>query len=233
MSADDQQVTFSLSDNSNRFCISVVYASTNYIHRRQLWQSLESHQNQTIPWCSIGDFNSILGSHEHRGAFPPARGPMNDFSDWSDNNNLFHLPTRGVQLTWSNGRGGSRHTERRLDRVICNQQWLDMCNSLNVTTLTKLKSDHFPILLHFENSQTTFKSQFKFLNMCTLHENCKHVIQDSWNTNVIGCPMFILNQKLKILKQNLKIWNKNVFSNVHMLVKNAKQKLDDIQNEIE
>jgi len=47
MSVDDQQMTFSLSNNSNRFYIYAIYASTNYIHRRQLWQSLESQQNQT------------------------------------------------------------------------------------------------------------------------------------------------------------------------------------------
>jgi len=45
------------------------------------------------------------------GAFPPARGPMMDFFDWSDICYLFHLPTRGVQYTWSNGRRDARLTE--------------------------------------------------------------------------------------------------------------------------
>jgi len=58
-----------------------------------------------------------------------------------------------------------RHTERRPDRTICNQMWIDMCNNLIVSTLTNLKSDHFPILLEFETSQNRFMSQFKFMNM--------------------------------------------------------------------
>jgi len=67
------------------------------------------------------------------------------FFEWSDNNNFHHLPTRGVQFTWSNGRDAHRHTERRLVRAICNHAWLDLCSSLNVSTLIKHKSDHFPL----------------------------------------------------------------------------------------
>lgn len=147
---DNQQVSFTITDNNKIFGFNVVYASTNYITRRQLWYNLQNIQNQhNIPWCSIGDFNAILGSHEHRGFTNPARLPMEEFFDWSDSNNLYHIPTRGAQYTWTNGRG-ARQTERRLDRAICNQLWLDSCASLAVTTLTKFKSDHFPILLDFK-----------------------------------------------------------------------------------
>ena len=69
--------------------------------------------------------------------------------------------------------------------------------------------------------------------MWSLHEDCRNLIQQSWNTNVVGCPMFILNQKLKTLKQNLKIWNKMVFGNVNILVKEAEQKLVSIQADID
>jgi len=108
-----------------------------------------------------------------------------------------------------------------------------MCSSLNVSTLTKLKSDHFPLLMEFETVPTSFVSQFKFLSMWSLHEDCRNLIQQSWNTNVVGCPMFILNQKLKTLKQNLKIWNKTAFGNVNTLVKEAEQNLVSIQADID
>jgi hypothetical protein len=97
LSITDQQISFSIQENNLTYCISAIYASNNYIHRRLLWQTLENNQRQyNLPWCSIGDFNTILGPHEHRGATPPARTPMNDFFAWSDNNCFFHLPTRGV-----------------------------------------------------------------------------------------------------------------------------------------
>jgi len=49
---------------------------------------------------------------------------------------------------------------------------------------------------------------------------------------VFGSPMQILSQKLKILKGELKTWNKNVFGNIHINVKNSVQKLDAIQEDI-
>lgn len=158
---------------------------------------------------------------------------MNEFYEWSDNNNLHHLPTRGVQLTWSNGRNAQRQTERRLDRAICNHAWLDVCSSLNVSTLIKHKSDHFPLLLEFEITPRSFMSQFKFMQMWTKHADCERVIQESWNINMVGCPMYILNHKLKNLKQNLKICNKTTFGNVHNIVKEAEQNLASIQADID
>jgi hypothetical protein len=65
------------------------------------------------------------------------------------------------------------------------------------------------------------------------HEDCRRVIQEAWNVNIVGCPMFILNQKLKLLKQKLKIWNKTVFGNVHNLVEEAEEKLSSIQADID
>jgi hypothetical protein len=56
--------------------------------------------------------------------------------------------------------------------------------------------------------------QFKFLKMWSLHDSCKDVIKNCWNTLVVGCPMFILSQKLKMLKEKLKTWNKDIFGNV-------------------
>lgn len=170
-----------------------------------MWNSLTNLLNsQTIPWAFIGDFNTVLGSHEYRGSHSPARIPINDFAQWTNTNDLIHLPTRGAFYTWVNGRGGTAFTEKRLDRVICNQAWIDMCSNLSVSTLPKTRSDHFPLLFEFHNTSHKFISQFKFMKMWTLNEDCKNLITDSWNVPIVGCPMFILSQKLKRLKLALK-----------------------------
>lgn len=230
---DGQHVSFLLNENDLTFAFSAVYASTNYQRRRHLWStlnSLQSHHN--FPWCFMGDFNAIIGAHEHRGSFSPARLPMSEFSSWSESNSLYHIPTRGSSLTWTNGRRGNRNTQRRLDRSICNQQWLDMCCSLSCSTLTKIKSNHFPLLLEFQVTPTTFASQFKFQQMWSLHPDCKDIVTSCWNTNFTRCPMFILSAKLKHLKSCLKQWNKEVFGDINSEVKSAEDKLDQIQSDI-
>lgn len=59
--------------------IATVYASNCHVTRRNLWNTLASLMDDDQPWCFIGDFNVILGCHEHKGGFLPAKGPMADF----------------------------------------------------------------------------------------------------------------------------------------------------------
>jgi hypothetical protein len=216
------------------FGFTAVYASTYYLSRRSLWTNITSIQTQhPIPWCCIGDFNTILGAQEHKGSTTPARTPMLDFQDWSNSNNLLHLPTQRAFYTWSNGRRGRHATLKRLDRAICNIDWINACSTVKVSTLTKLRSDHFPILLEFKNQDIHVASNFKFMKMWIAHPDCINIIKQSWNSNFTGCPMFILNQKLKKVKENLKVWNKSVFGNIHSNVKNATAKVDSIQQDID
>jgi len=231
---DDQQVSFSFMLDNKEFFMSAIYASTNHIRRRNLWQKLSLLQsNHDAPWCFIGDYNVILGAHEYCGHSSPARLPMEEFQTWTDNHNLLHIPTRGSEYTWDNRRPCRRHTKKRLDRSICNQNWIDNCSNISCTTLLKTSSDHYPLLLEFNNTIHQFPSSLKFMKMWTLHNNCKQVVQDCWNVNIAGCPMYILSTKLKLLKNKSKVWNKEVFGNVHALVYDAEQHLANIQNQIQ
>jgi exonuclease III len=103
---------------------------------------------------------------------------MDEFQSWTDFSNVLHLPTKGVVFTWNNGRDGNRHTEKRLDRAVCNQAWLDTCCVSSVSTLTRHKSDHFPFLLEFHLTSTSFASNFKFMRMWSSHSDCKHIMLD-------------------------------------------------------
>ncbi|XP_058763566.1 uncharacterized protein LOC131637017 [Vicia villosa] len=77
------------------------------------------------------------------------------------------------------------------------------------------------------------RSQFKFLKMWTLNDDCARLIKDTWNALIVGCPMYILDKKLRILKSRLKKWNKFTFGNVHDNVKVAECNLNDIQQQIQ
>ncbi|PNY03176.1 ribonuclease H [Trifolium pratense] len=82
-------------------------------------------------------------------------------------------------------------------------------------------------------NSTNYASQFKFLKMWTLHDSCKDLISNCWGIQIIGSPMFILSKKLKLLKEHLKNWNKEVFGNVHSYVKDAEDSVAEIQNQIQ
>lgn len=128
------------------------------------------HQPQfQNPWCFVGDYNVVLGAHEFRGRGLPTQIPCQDFRDWTNNNSLTHVFTRGVLFTWSNGRKGRHLTEKRLDRAICNDSWLDYWSCVPCVSLTKSRSDHFPLLLDFKKEVQTFPSSLKFMRVWYNH----------------------------------------------------------------
>lgn len=64
------------------------------------------------PWCSIRDFNAVLGAHEYRSKGSPSRLSCEDFYAWTDASHLIHIDTAGSYYTWQNGRSRINHTEK-------------------------------------------------------------------------------------------------------------------------
>jgi len=47
------------------------------------------------------------------------------------------------------------------------------------------------------------------MKMWIEHEDCINIVTQSWNNNAIGCPMYILNQKLNSEKQRQDLEQRN------------------------
>ncbi|KAI5415971.1 hypothetical protein KIW84_041126 [Lathyrus oleraceus] len=120
---------------------------------------------------------------------------MRDFIEWTEQNLLIDVPSKGVNFTWYNGRSDRAFVERKLDRDFCNHGWIIHSHTLIVTTLPKLRSDHHPIIL--DSSFT--------IHLCTYH--------------------------FRFLSQ-LKVSNKDVFGEIHSLIKNHNGNLEKIQKRI-
>lgn len=117
--------------------------------------------------------------------------------------------------------------------MVCNVDFLDAFSIVVCNTLTKVKPDHYPIMLTCDFDEFRFMSQFKFLKMWSLNEECTEVIKKTWRNKVFGFPMCILDKKLRVLKANLKVWNKTKFGNVKTKVIEAEKVLKDLQSEID
>ncbi|XP_019418503.1 PREDICTED: uncharacterized protein LOC109329278 [Lupinus angustifolius] len=66
--------------------------------------------------------------------------------------------------------------------------------------------------------------------MWTSHDDCRNLISNCWRRVFPGCPMYVLSQKLKALNEDLKVWNKNVFGNIHLRVQTTKSNVEFIQS---
>lgn len=226
-----QCIAFTFMVESTSFYITVVYASTFYIKRRELWCDLSRLLSENPgPWLFVGDFNSILGAHEKRGGRIPLQIACSEFFSWTNNFSLIHLDTNGAKFTWSNNREGGAFIAQRLDRAICNDIWIEHWKILSCNTLVRCFSDHFPLLLTMhQTSPINIIPRFKFFKSWLLIESCEDIVSAHWAIQVQGTPMHVLHYKLKSLKPKLQFWNKRVVGDFNQRVNLAQQQLSEAQ----
>lgn len=121
------------------------------------------------------------------------------------------LGYKGNCFTWANNRNGQAYVATRLDRSFSNTNWLDNFIDLIITHLPRLYSDHSPLLLSHRPRLPSKNIPCKFEAMWLSHDSFLKVVETNWAITGSGNLKFVLVHKLKILKSNLKVWNKEAF----------------------
>ena len=90
---------------------------------------------------------------------------------------MINLKFSGPRFTWSRG-----NLSKRLDRVICNDEWLIKHANSSVMHLPKINSDHRPILVKFQNvdSRNGGPRLFRFLAAWLMDERFGSFLNGSW-----------------------------------------------------
>jgi hypothetical protein len=92
--------------------------------------------------------------------------------------------------------------------------------------VARLCSDHFPILLDCGGIKGGARP-FKFENMWLKADGFVDKVRLWWSSySFQGSPSFVLAQKLKALKADLKKWNEQVFGNVEFRKKALLEELN-------
>lgn len=121
---DEQQITLEFTKiNGDRFCVTMVYASTNMVMRRELRNALIAIEgSMTVQWVVIGDFNLILNLQERVGG--PDIQPYHfvNFLDCVNIIKLSNMRYRGNFLTCNNRQ--ENRIACKLDRVLTNTLWM-------------------------------------------------------------------------------------------------------------
>uniref|UniRef100_A0A2N9HG92 Endonuclease/exonuclease/phosphatase domain-containing protein n=1 Tax=Fagus sylvatica TaxID=28930 RepID=A0A2N9HG92_FAGSY len=189
-----------------------VYGPNRDDSRSELWAELVEVRNQwSQPWCIFGDFNVVRFPSERRGCVrvTPA---MEEFSDFIDGFNLIDLPLNGGMYSWCNG--AANPSMSRIDRVLVSTDWEEHYPDVVQKLMPKPISDHNPMLLE-AGGMARGKSSFKFENMWLKVPEFVDIVQNWWSGySYSGTPSFVLAQKLKALKGDLKEWNRLEFGDV-------------------
>ncbi|XXG49475.1 hypothetical protein AAC387_Pa02g3652 [Persea americana] len=165
--------------SSSAGIVTGVYGSTDYRIRRDLWDYLTTSSQTSLPWCVIGDFNSILLASEKLSLRPSSSPSVTDFNNMVLSTGLKDLGYKGNTFTWTNNSEGQAYVAARLDRAFTNSIWLDTFSDTSVSHLPRLSSDHTPLLLSHKSKSFPKNSPFKFEEMWLSHSSFQAVVERS------------------------------------------------------
>jgi hypothetical protein len=199
-----------------------VYSKCDIVGKRSLWEMLIMSKGGFGggAWCVIGDFNAVLDREERRGVtnlnFQSPSIEIVEFEDFVRRMELIDLPALGRKFSWfhSNGQAMSR-----IDRAFVSEDWISLWGQPSLWILPRSISNHCPLVLR-HNFVDWGPRPFRFNNHWLDHANFKNVVEDFWRSfHGEGWMGFILKEKLKGLKELLKVWSKEVYGTVDLQIR--------------
>lgn len=226
-----QQVALVISDGSSGpWLLSGVYASTDYRVRRTLWAEIKSLLAQGFPSLIAGDFNCIVQPQEKRGGRQSA-GSLDraEFRSFIDSAGLLDLGFSGAQFTWCNNRQGSARVWERLDRALANSSWLQLFPSASVTHLSRIASDHCPILISTDVCAQHSRI-FRFEKFWTFYSSARAIIAQVWRVLVRGNATYRLSRRLTLASRRLRCWNRREVGDLVRQVEQTESTISSLQS---
>ncbi|XP_023752887.1 uncharacterized protein LOC111901263 [Lactuca sativa] len=190
--------------NSNySMYFSFIYAASNYLERRLLWDNLKKHilVVKKEAWGILGDFNVALKPSEYSEGCSKTPKGVDDFIDYINLIEVEDLNCSGFQFTWNKTPTGNKGLLKKLYRVIVNLKFvLDQPKPHAVFKPYRV-SDHCPAILNVPVGKLRGKPSFWFANFITEKEEFLPLVEEILDSNIDGFFMFKVCQKLKILKK--------------------------------
>ncbi|XP_074277647.1 uncharacterized protein LOC141601278 [Silene latifolia] len=142
------------------FCITMVYGFNKQAERESLWHSLRKYYGTTKEaWVVCGDFNTILDTNERIGGSSVTLAEMTPFLQVVQDCELYEISACGSYYIWNNKHEEGDKIYSRIDRVLINEEWLQVFGTSFATYLPEGLFDHCPCVIQFE--ENTGSKMFK------------------------------------------------------------------------
>lgn len=130
-----------------------------------------------LPWCIFRDFDDLLSNDEKMGLIDNPSWLIHRFRETTSDNNLYDLPMKGHQYTWTKQRVKHDNVEERLDKWFATFDWLDIFPKFKLSNGVVAKSNHSLILLQLDASKkVSFCKKIRFENSWLLELELNDVI---------------------------------------------------------
>lgn len=181
-----------------------------------------------VPWLVVGDFNQVLHAAEKKGGRRQLRSDLEQLCRTVDECHLIDIGFSGPRFTWSNMREDLSNIQERLDRGLCNQQWLELFSDNVVSHLPRTVSDHLPLLIHPPKQRSRPpECRFQVLSAWFSHPQFVDVFQRAWEGDCRNC--LVSMDRFRSLAM---YWNINVFGNIFWRKKDCLARLVGVQQKL-
>ncbi|PWA56180.1 hypothetical protein CTI12_AA420120 [Artemisia annua] len=212
-SFSNHYISFSVTeDNGKEWRGSGIYGWPTNHDKYQTWLLLRSLKNlSTLPWVCFGDFNEVLYSFEKVGARGCNMRELEAFAASCQYCDLYDL-----------------------DRFLATPDWSILFPSSWVQNLTRIASDHSPIVLSQEvyTVEGGKKRGFRFEHMWLRDNRLRGVVEDAWlgglNEGLGSDPAALVRG----CTQRLTEWNATSFGHVQRSIRAKIRKLEKLQKQL-
>ncbi|GLT38165.1 hypothetical protein SLA2020_124300 [Shorea laevis] len=212
-----------------KFLCTIVYAFNTFDGRVALWDQVRSLDVVNMPWIISGDFNTTLHYGERVKFSGVVWGDTFELKDLVSRMEVCDLQFLGAFFTWCNKQRENDRLWCKLDRVMANLAWVSAFPNTSVVFLNPQSSDHSPSLVTVDVLLNDKPRPFRFCNAWSKDKNFLDLIREAWSLDIQGCPMFVVVQKLKLVKQKLKQLHKNRYGNLEGRIKDMAAELQTVQ----
>ncbi|GJY93983.1 RNA-directed DNA polymerase, eukaryota, reverse transcriptase zinc-binding domain protein [Tanacetum coccineum] len=220
-------------DQKVLFC-TFIYAGNKPMERRILWTELALHRNvvRGVPWVLMSDFNVALNMEDKHAGYSSMDSAMCDFKDCVKDIEVFDVNSFGLHYTWNQKPKGMGGILKKLDRIMCNTDFVDVFPGAHAIFQPYRISDHSPSVLKIPTLSAAKPKPFKFFNFLAHKENFVEMVSTNWNMNVEGHAMYQVVQKMKALKKSCRKLLHDQ-GNLHDRVNQLRTELDEVQKALD
>ncbi|EPS59531.1 hypothetical protein M569_15275, partial [Genlisea aurea] len=191
------------------------------------------HQQFSLPWLVVGDFNEVLKQEEHCSSILRSLSSMMKFKEALDDCELLDLGFSGNPFTWTNNRIHPHTVRARLDRFVANGQWISapIYPNSSVKHLRYGGSDHCPIFLQLSDGEdhqgfSRSRSRFKFERIWCGKKACEGIIRDCWaHPQANPCPQSNLLRRLQNCRQQLRSWHRSTVGSITQRIRGVQDRI--------